>query len=98
MGVPPDGSATTTVNRRELVGVGAAACVACCVAPLLALLSGLGVVGLAGSLFAGATGVLLAGVIVTVAVAVGVITVRGRRTREHASDAPVPVQLTGRSS
>jgi hypothetical protein len=47
-------------GRRELIAVGAAACVACCAAPLLSLLGALTVAGLVSSLVLGGIGLAVA--------------------------------------
>lgn len=65
------------MNRRELLGVGAAACVACCV-PLLVI--GLGAVasaGLVSALFVGFGGLVVASVAIVALLALR----RGRRRR-----------------
>jgi hypothetical protein len=73
----------------RLLGVGAAACVACCAGPILAFLGGLGVVGLAGTLVVGA------GALVLVAVAAaGALAVRRRRAAATCgTDAVGPVAV-----
>lgn len=65
-------------DRLSLVGVGAAACVACCAAPVLAFLGGLSIAGIAGVWLIGGAGLVIA------AVAAGTYVVLGRRGRAHA--------------
>lgn len=69
------------MNRRQLVGLGAAACVACC-APILVV--GLGAVasaGLVSALFVG-----FGGLVVAAAAIAGLLWVR-RRRRQHRAPA-----------
>lgn len=78
-------------GRREglgLLGLGAAACVACCAGPILALLGGLTIAGLAGTLVIG-----VAGLAVTAIAAVTWLTVkrRSRQACRAATDQPVTV-------
>ena len=72
-----------------VLGIGAAACVACCAGPVLALLGGLSLAGIASTLFIGA-----AGLVIAAAAAAGVLLVR-RRQADSACAAdpaePVPV-------
>jgi hypothetical protein len=71
-------------RRREdglsLVGVGAAACVACCAGPILAILGGLSLAGLASTLLIGSGGLVI------VAAALTALQV----TRRRRNDCPVP--------
>ena len=46
-------------GRLQHLGLGAAACVACCAGPILAFLGGLGIAGLASTLLIGAAGLLI---------------------------------------
>jgi mercuric ion transport protein len=69
---------STPSVRREgiaLLGISASACVACCAGPLLALLGGLGLAGVASTLLFGAVGLLL----VLAAVAAGAAARRRQR-------------------
>ena len=75
-----------TTGGFRLLGVGAAACVACCAGPLLAFLGGLGVAGLASTLVVGAVGLAVAAV-----AAVAFLFVRRRRTGCAVPDPIVPV-------
>ena len=59
----------------SLIGLGAAACVACCAGPILAFLGGLGIAGLASTLLIGAIGLLI-----TVAALAAIVVVRRRRS------------------
>jgi membrane associated rhomboid family serine protease len=64
----------------------AAACVACCASPILAIIGGLGLAGLASTLLVGATGLVIA-------VAIAALLVVGRRRKDClvADDSPAPV-------
>ncbi len=80
---------TTPRARRDgfgILGIGAAACVVCCAAPILGVLGGLSIVGLAGTFVVG-----LAGLAVTIAAAVAVAVVRARRRSCDIDSGPVPV-------
>ena len=57
------------------LGIGAAVCAACCVGPIVAFLGGLGLAGIASTLFIGVAGVGIAAV-----AAAGLLAVRRRRT------------------
>ena len=65
-----------------IVGVGAAACAACCAGPILAFLGGLGVAGMASTLFIGAAGLVLA---------VAAATAASSSSRRAAASAPYEV-------
>lgn len=76
-------------GRKEgvgLVGLGAAACVACCAGPILAFLGGLTIAGLASTLFIGAGGLATAAI-----AGVAWLTIRRRRVRPVRADEPVVV-------
>jgi hypothetical protein len=77
------------VRRRGfgVVGLGAAACAACCVGPILGVLGGIGAL----SLGAGSTLGLLAGVLVLTVGVVGFVVWRRRRNPSCA--APLPQQV-----
>lgn len=85
----------TEDNNRgfRVLGIGAAACLACCAGPILAFLGGLGIAGLASTLLIGAGGLLI-----TVVALVAFIVVRRRRTTcatpEHG---PIPVTFSTRA-
>lgn len=84
---------TTRKDGFSILGLGAAACVACCAGPLLAVLGGLSIAGLAGTLLIGSGGLLIAA-----GAAAGFLLVR-RRRRSACTVAPddsVPVQFTAR--
>ena len=77
-----------TKDRKEafsLVGIGAAACVACCIGPILAFLGGLGVAGVASTKVIGS-----AGLAITAVAVVALVAVRRRKT-PCAVDEPTPV-------
>ena len=63
-----------TRNSFGLLGVAAAACVACCAGPLLAFLGGLSIAGLASTTFIGGLGFVIA-----IVAAAGFIGVRRHR-------------------
>ena len=74
-----------------LLGVAAAACVACCAGPVLALLGGLGLAGLGTSLFVGAAGLLVAVLALVTAI---VVAVRRRARTSSAAVGPTPLHLS----
>ena len=78
------------MNRRELAAVGAAACVACCIGPLLGVLAGVGVLGLVSTMFIGAVGVAIA-----VAAAAAWLLVKHRRRVRWRAGAPVDPVTVG---
>lgn len=83
---------TGTSEKRSpfgVVGVGVAACVACCAGPLLAFLGGATIAGLAGTLFVGITGVVVA-----VVAAVAFVAVRRRQQRSACSTGAEEVPVT----
>jgi mercuric ion transport protein len=59
----------------SVLGLGAAACVACCAGPILAFLGGLGIAGVASTLVIGAAGLLI-----TAAAVTAIVVVRRGRT------------------
>lgn len=77
------------MSRRGLLGVAAAACVACCAGPFLAAAGGIAVLGAAGSVAFGVSAIAVAGF------AIAVLTMARRRHRgEVRSEAePAPVEL-----
>lgn len=77
---------TSTGDGVGLVGIGAAACLACCAGPMLAVLGGLGLTGLAGTLLIGA-----AGLVATAGAVIAVLVVRRRTTCALPDDGPVTV-------
>lgn len=78
--------------RRQgfsIVGIGAAACVACCAGPILALLGGMSLAGLASTLVIGT-----AGVVIAVTALAGILGVRRRRvTAACQTTSPDPVAV-----
>lgn len=73
-----------------LVGVGAAACMACCAGPLLAFLGGLTIAGLASTLLIGAAGLAIAAI-----AGGGWLAIRRRRVRAiRAAHHGQPVAVT----
>ena len=79
----------------SIVGLGIAACVACCAGPILAILGGVTIAGVASTWVIGG-----AGLIIAAAAAAGFLVVRSRhRASSCATDGagePVPVTLTPR--
>jgi hypothetical protein len=78
----------------SVVGLGIAACVACCAGPILAFLGGVTVLGVASTWFIGG-----AGLVIAAAAATAFLVVRSRR-RESACAVdgvePIPIELTTR--
>ena len=79
----------TRRQRFSLVSIGAAACAACCAGPIIALLAGLSLAGLASTFVIGTAGLVVAGLALT-----GIVIVRQRRVTAtcHATQ-PDPVRL-----
>lgn len=78
------------MRSRKLAALGAAACLACYAGPILALLGGIGALGLVGSLFIG-----VGGLIAAVAAAIEFVVVRRRRALTRDGEAgPAPVELS----
>lgn len=77
-----------------VLGFGVAACVACCAGPILALLGGVSVAGVASAWLLGGFGLVVA-----LLAAVAFVVVRRRRRSSCPSDPtePVPVQLRASS-
>lgn len=81
----------TAKDGLGIVGFGAAACVACCAGPILALLGSLSVAGIASAWFIG-----IGGFVIAALAAVAFLVVRRRRQQTAcATDPakPVPVHL-----
>lgn len=76
-------------DRRNMIGMAIAACVGCCSAVLVLILLGVGVAGLASTLFIG-----MAGVLVTVAAIVAILAVR---RRNRAASTPSPARAPERA-
>lgn len=75
-----------TPRKRDgfgVVGIGLAACAACCAAPIVAFVGGLSLAGAVSSLFIGVSGLLVA-----LLAGVGYVILRQRRTRVACSTAP----------
>ena len=73
------------------IGIGLVACVACCAGPILAILGGISVAGLASTTVIGS-----AGLVISALAAIAYIVVRRRRARPGADTDAVPVQLLAR--
>lgn len=85
---------TRAKDGFSVLGLGAAACVACCAGPILAFLGGIGVLGVASTWLTGGVGLVIA-----VAAVVALVVVR-RRQQSSCSTSPVeptPVELTRRA-
>lgn len=75
-----------TTSPFSVIGIGAAACLACCAPLLLGFIGSLGIAGLASTLFIGVGGLAIT------ALAIAALVVARRRTNTCAtSDEPVPV-------
>lgn len=78
------------MSRREILGFVAAACVACCLGPILAVLGVIAALGVVSTAFIG-----LAGLLVGAALIAAVVVVRRRRPREcRVEPETVPIELT----
>jgi hypothetical protein len=82
---------STRKGAFNVVGVGAAACVACCAGPILGLLAATGLFTVAGVAAFGAVGLL-----VLVPLAIWWNHRRLRAAGCDIADEPVPVELSGR--
>lgn len=83
------GATTKQTDAFSLVGIGVAACVACCAAPVLAFLGGLSIAGALSSVFTGAVGLAVASL-----AGAAYFVVRRRRSQTSCSPelpSPVPV-------
>jgi hypothetical protein len=70
-------------DAAGVVGLGAAACAACCAGPILGFLGGIAALGVIGALFIGVAGIAIAG-----SVMVATMTVRGRRSPTPCASPP----------
>jgi hypothetical protein len=77
------------MSRREVLVFAAAACVACCIGPILGGLAAIVALGLASAVLIGADGL-----IIVAAAAAAFVHVRRRRTSSCSTE-QVPVELTG---
>lgn len=88
-----------TRSRSEgfsILGLGAAACIACCAGPILAVLGGVSVAGIASTWLIGSAGLVIA----AFAAAAFVVIRRRRRRAVHGGVSrgePVQVELTSRA-
>lgn len=76
-----------------VLGIGVAACLACCAGPILVFLGGLGIAGVASTVLVGAAGLLI-----TAAAVAAMVIVRRRHTCAVPDDDPVPVTISTRAS
>lgn len=76
------------MSRREIVGFAAAACVACCIGPILALLGAIAALGVAATVLIG-----LGGLAITAAAIAGIVIARRRRRACPPIPVAVPVEL-----
>ena len=77
------------MSRRGTLGLGAAACVVCCIGPILGVLGAIAALGLAASILIGVGGLIIAAV-----VTVSFVFIRHRRRVSCAvASEPVPVEL-----
>lgn len=85
---------STKKDGFNVLGLGVAACVACCAGPILAVLGGVSLAGIASTWLIGASGLLVAAM-----AAVGFVLVRRRQTHVACATDPVeptPIELTAR--
>jgi hypothetical protein len=75
-----------------VIGMGAAACVACCAGPIVAILGGLGLAGLVSTLFIGTAGLVIA----AAALAALLVARRRRNDCPVSDDSPTPVAAPAR--
>lgn len=75
------------MSRRELLGFGAVACVACCVGPFLAAIGGIAALGAIGTVAFGVAALALA------AVAITALAIVRRRLRVRSLPEPTRVEL-----
>ena len=81
------------MSNRQVLGLAAVACAACCVGPILGVLGAVAALGLMSSLLIGS-----AGLVVAVAAAAAFIAVRRHRAKGcNLKTSPVPVELGRRS-
>jgi hypothetical protein len=76
----------------SILGLTAAACVACCIGPILAVLGAIAALGVISTIFIGAAGLL----IVAAAIVAGVVVRRRRRKACATSPEPAQVELIRR--
>ena len=79
------------MSARQLVGLVAAACVACCAGPILAVLAGFAAAGALSSVWIGVAGIAIAG-----AALVAFLTVRHKRRSCEVDASQTPVTLRAR--
>jgi hypothetical protein len=81
------------VSNRQIIGLAVAACVACCIGPILGVLGAIIALGVVSSVFIGLAGLLIA----TAAVAASVLVRRRRGDSCRVRAGAVPVELRQRS-
>jgi hypothetical protein len=72
-----------------ILGLGAAACVACCAGPIIAFVGGIAAVGAIGTMFVGLSALLVA------AIAIAVVLVVRRRRPAACTTSSTPVAVEG---
>lgn len=78
------------MSRREILGFVAAACVACCIGPIVAALGAIAALGVVSTIVIGVAGLLIAAAVVA-----AVVVARHRRPSACAIETEtVPVELT----
>lgn len=82
-------SSTREKNGLSILGVGAAACAACCVGPILAFLGGLSLAGIASAAFIGGAGIVVA----VIAGAAYVVVLQRKARSASVVDAGEPVAV-----
>ena len=80
------------MNRREVIGFAVAACVACCIGPILGVLGAIAALGLASTIVIGTTGLLVA-----VAAVAAFIVVRRRSCASATVANTVPIEVSRRT-
>ncbi len=80
------------MSRRELLGFAAAACVACCIGPVVGALGAIATLSFVATMLIGSAGLLIAAAAIAL-----VFVLRRRRARPcSATSAPSAVELTRR--
>ena len=92
MNTVDDSKESPRSGMKPILGVAAAACVACCIGPILAVLGAIAALGVLSTILIGA-----AGLIIAAAAIAAFVTVRRRKYASFAvAKEPVPVEFTTR--